>query len=276
MATSERFAIREVQVLSPALCSLSRLEGQVIAPGNIGTFDQAGQLILPSGNVGTLLSFPRGLKDYLYIDIEIYGGIASIAAVSPEGVFAVVGGVFDTYGGILVGTTRNSYTVRLPYCGEIDGLVFQTEDYKVRSIIVGFAVDGMIEARDVTKFGVTGTSVAPPWITGATMISVVLAPTQSAEASIAGAGLTDQIIGKLKIETFLASGMPIQTPKVMVYDGVNSLSYPTAISPLELCFSKVPNVGRVSITNDFTENVTIQLTPTVFTFPPLSTVYGTV
>lgn len=262
MPTTERINFQEVSMLSSGLCLLSRLVGAAIAPDNYGSFQDPDQLVIPSSNVGTVLTFPHVIDDYIYVDIAISGGVSGIYAFSPEAAFGCVGGIVNVENG--------QYVVRLPYVGAIHSLLFQLKDYRVKSITVGY-LSGYEEEPviDAAQFVISPT-------VGWTVFAGGVTANVNPGATLRGyfdPNLLAGYVGKVYITTEAASGLPLVIPGVTIFDGETSFSYFT-FNPFSRIFSADPRLGYIELVNTTAEVISFSIFTRVISFKALSTVYG--
>lgn len=264
---ADRFKFREVEVLNQYACVLTRMLGAAIAPSNYGFFEDSGALNIPSSNVGTVIQFPKVLKDYLYVDIYIVGGIAGVSALSPEGSFGFTGGV--------KAVTSGRYTVRIPYVGSISALKFELKDYRVSSIKVGYTTDYVLEAIDDVNWVI---SPSVDWTSSTGQVSANVAPGATVRGTTVVGFPTANTFGKLWIETYKPLyGLPTIVPGVTFYDGDSCFSYFT-FTPFVMVFNPFPTTNNawIEFTNTLGENVILKIYMRVLSFRGLSTVYGDV
>ena len=263
----ERFKPKHTQLLVYKFCTVERLAGTPVVIGNYGVLDLFNQLTIGATNVGTIVRFPSQVKNYLYIDIEIIGGIAGIYAQGP--------GVYFGYAAGLSGVTSGTYICRLPYCGPLEFLQFQLTNYVVKSITAYYPSVYSQETRNLTKFNLTATSGSLALSSNGTYFSTTVAAgaSISLKQDPALLGLGVGFAGRLSLLIAASSGLPLLTPGYSIYDGVSNFSNYT-FAPTTLFLEADNTALRINYINLSPIPVIFKWSPTVITYSPLSTVYG--
>lgn len=265
MPTTERSTIQTVSLLSKGFCEISRLEGAEISPGNYGSFGSMQQIGIPASNVGTVISFQNIVDNYLYIDVEIIGGLAGISCRNPNFNYNAVGGVYGVQGG--------RYTVRLPYCGPIESLLFTLGSYVIHSISIALNSQYVTEARDLTKLTLLSTV---GWTDDGEGFERSFFPGASLRVYLSGT-LTSGILSKMQLSTYSASGFPVVEPCVTFFNGINAFSYFFS-DKISYCWDYDADLNMqlayFEVLNNSPELLTVRFVPTVLSFAEISTVYG--
>jgi hypothetical protein len=273
---SKRFSLEAVSLLSKAVCGVSRLAGAVISPGNYGSFTQTSALSIPANNVGTVVSLPSALDNYLYVDIEIFGGIAGVTASGPTVQCPLVGG--------LKLVQSKTYIIRVPYCGPIETFTFSLTSYVVRKITAVFAPMYLLSAvSDVTKFagvdsGGTKYAKLQVYATSGSTLNIPFNNYTPGIDAIFNILPISGYTGVMQISVLTEFGMPFTENGYIFYDGVGTLSG-FINGDLTICIpdnaSDFTQFGYVLFTNPLVEQVALLISPKVRSFSPIATAYGT-
>lgn len=273
---SDRFSLNSVGILNSALCELSRVPTGVIAPSNYGSFNRFRQLKIPTSNVGTVLGLPRLIRNYLYIEIDIFGGVAGITATGPDGLCGFACGIKNT--------SACSYTMRFPYCGSIDGFIFYLQDYLIKDIRVYYPSDYLAEetysptllAAD-DGFGIISQTLAQV-ISPGTTLKVMLNNSLLGVPGILNNLPSPTRLGRINCSLLGQAGLPTPTVGFTYFDGVNEysnfLSGPIDIYIPENANPFIQN-GYILFTNNSAELVQLSMVCYVRRISDISTAFET-
>ena len=258
--SAERFSLPTVPILNENFAPLSRLSGQVIILNNFGAYNQFNEIIVGATNVGTVLTFTKAIKNYLYIDITFQGDAAAVIVYGPGRVLQFAQGAS--------GVPYGQYTRRIPYCGDIESLTFLQVDYVVKSIdVVSELQPYSVEETDLTQFTLGDIS---GWTYANGTYSISLASLAGKTVTFGGM-LEDGYVGRMGINV-VPSATPNTDPTDTLYsDGSVATSLPMLI-PVTLWIPTA--AGSIVFTNNLNAAVTLQLTPSVISFLPLASAFG--
>lgn len=260
--SAERFTLPSVELLGPNTAAIGRLPFQSIVEGNFGSYTAFNEVVIGTVNVGTFMTFTRAIRNYLYVDITFQGSAAVVTVYGPGRQVRFSQGTS--------GELCGEYTRRIPYCGDIDYMVFDQINYTVKSIkVVSELQPYSVEEMDLAQFTISNTT---GWTLVEGTYKINLASLSGKTVNFGGTLLTGYA-GRMGVRIVPSTVVNISPSDTLYSDGVRALSI-AALTPVTIWVPETNGVASIVFVNNLNAAVELQLTPTVMSFLGVSTSLG--